>query len=265
MHALPVPFPHAVEEAFKAHDSLVVPAVPAIWRAWFRSGILAHAPIANAFSAGAPLPLPLERDIHAATGIKIRNFYGTSECGGISLDSTPVPRDDPTDLGTPLDGVRVSIHRSGRLLVESDAVADGYDAPRPGDILGDGRFLTHDLARIEQCRIRLLGCSGAAINVAGRKISPAKVEAALLATGLARRARVFGIPSADPDRVEEIVGMVALAPAATVAALKQMAADSLANWEFPRHWWTNPPADHWSHPSKSLQSLYLAEHQTARS
>jgi len=264
MHALPVPFPHAVAEAFKAHDSLAIPAVPSIWRAWFRSGILANAPAGPAFSAGAPLPLPLERDVHAATGIKIHNFYGASECGGISLDSSPEPRDDPADVGTPLGGVRASIHPSGRLLVESDAVADGYDRPRPGDILGNRCFLTQDLAGIRNGRVRLLGSAGAAINVAGRKISPAKVEAALLATGQARRARVFGIPSADPDRVEEIVCMVALAPSTTVSSLKQCAAHSLANWEFPRHWWTDPPAAHWPLPSESLQSLYIAGHQTAR-
>jgi acyl-coenzyme A synthetase/AMP-(fatty) acid ligase len=261
MHALPVPFPHAVAEAFKAHDSLAVPAVPSIWRAWFRSGILDRAPVAQAFSAGAPLPLALETDVHAATGIKIRNFYGASECGGISLDSNTAPRDDPTDVGTPLEGVRTSIAPSGRLLVESDAVAEGYDEARPGDVLGGGQFLTHDIVRIEQRRILLLSTTGAAINVAGRKISPAKVETALLSTGLARRARIFGIPSADPDRVEEIVGMVALAPGATVSALKQSAVASLADWEFPRHWWSDPPAGHWSRSAKSLQSLYLAERQ----
>ena len=246
IHALPVPFPQPVAAAFKHHKAINIPAVPSIWRAWFRSGILENAPVANAFSAGAPLPLALDQQVHAATGIKIHNFYGASECGGISLDTTDTPRDDPADGGTPLDGVSVSIDPSGRLMVESDAVGTGYDQPRPGDILGDGRFLTHDLGRIENHRLFLDRSAGGAINVAGRKISPTKVESALLATGIPTRVRIFGIPSPDPDRVEEIIGMVDLPATASISALKQAAASTLAGWEIPRHWWTNPPEKTWS-------------------
>lgn len=255
MHALPLPFPQVVADAFQQHKALNVPAVPSIWRAWFRSGILENAPVAGAFSAGAPLPVALEQKVHAATGIKIHNFYGASECGGISLDSSDQPRDDPADVGTPLDGVAVSIDPSGRLLVKSDAVGTGYDHPRPGDLLGDGRFLTHDLGRIENGRLFLDRCAGGAINVAGRKISPAKVESALLATGLPTRVRVFGTPSPDPDRVEEIVGMLDLPATTDISTLKQAASETLAGWEFPRQWWTNPPADAWTMPLAELRKV----------
>jgi acyl-coenzyme A synthetase/AMP-(fatty) acid ligase len=253
MHALPVPFPQAVDAAFRAHRALNVPAVPSIWRAWFRSGVLDKAPVAGAFSAGAPLPVSLEQGVHEATGIKIRNFYGASECGGISLDGSERPRDDPADVGSALDGVGVSVDPGGRLLVESDAVGVGYDCRRPGDVLGDGRFLTHDLGRVDGRRVFLERSAGGAINVAGRKISPAKVEAALLATGIPLRVRVFGVASPDPDRVEEIVGMVALPAGARIRELKQAADGQLAGWEIPRHWWIDPPADAWSLPVEQLR------------
>lgn len=257
LHALPVPFPQAVAKAFAAHHSLTLPAVPSMWRAWHRSGILQQAPVANAFSAGAPLPLDLELAVFQTTGIKIRNFYGTSESGGISLDLSDTPRADPADCGTPLDGVGVSIHESGRLLVASNAVGLAYDEPRAGDLLEGGRFLTHDLAEIDtNGRIRLLGSAGAAINVAGRKISPSRVEGALTLTGLARRARVLGIPSQDPDRVEEIAALVDLAPAATLADLKQAASAALAAWELPRHWLVNPAPDAWSLPLPETRHLF---------
>jgi acyl-coenzyme A synthetase/AMP-(fatty) acid ligase len=256
MHALPVPFPQAVAAAFAAHDALAVPAVPSIWRAWFRSGILDGAPVACAISAGAPLPLALEQKVHAATGIKIRNFYGASECGGISFDNSAAPRDDPSSVGTSLDGVTLSVDPSGRLLVESDAVGVGYDHSRPGDLLGEGRFLTHDLGRVEDRRVFLDRTSGGAINVAGRKISPAKVESALLATGIPRRVRVFGVPSPDPDRVEKIIGLVEIPDSSDVSSLKQTAAPSLASWEFPRHWWINPPEETWSATLPELRDQY---------
>jgi len=253
MHALPVPFPQAVAAAFAGHAALNVPAVPSIWRAWFRSGILDGAPIAGAFSAGAPLPLALEQKVHAATGIKIRNFYGASECGGISLDTSAVPRDEPAAVGTALDGITISVAPSGRLLVESDAVGVRYDHPRPGDLLGDRRFLTHDHGRLEDRNVFLDRSSGGAINVAGRKISPTKVESALLDTGIPSRVRVFGIPSPDPDRVEEIVGMIELPETADIATLKQAAALSLAAWELPRQWWTNPPEETWTRSIDELR------------
>jgi long-chain acyl-CoA synthetase len=256
MHALPVPFPQAVAAAFAEHEALTLPAVPSIWRAWFRSGVLDGAPIANAFSAGAPLPIALEQKVHAATGIKIRNFYGASECGGISLDGSSTPRDDPASVGTALDGVEVSVDPSGRLLVESDAAGSGYDQSRPGDLLGGGRFLTHDLGRVEDRRVFLERSTGGAINVAGRKISPAKVESALLATGIPQRVRVFGTPSADPDRVEEIVGMVEISDPSDIASLKQAVAPSLAGWEIPRQWWTNPPEESWSAAIPELRSRF---------
>jgi len=234
VHLLSAPFPRMVVDACATHESVVIAAVPSMWRAWHRAGILSGLPIALAVSAGAPLALELERDVFASSGLKLHNFYGASECGGISFDATDRPRESAEDAGTPLPGVQVSIDPSGRLLVASDAVACGYNVTREGDALGDGRYLTHDLGQIDGGRIRLHGTLGGAINVAGRKVSPAKVEAALMATGLAKRVRVSGRRSSDPERVEEIVAHVELVGGASLDQLKQAA--QLANWEMPRHW-----------------------------
>jgi acyl-coenzyme A synthetase/AMP-(fatty) acid ligase len=237
VHLAPVPFPRAIEEIFARHPALVVPAVPSIWRAWHRAGILKDAPISLAISAGAPLALALENDVYAAAGLKIHNFYGASECGGISFDTSTTPRESADDVGTPLPGVNVSIGAHGRLLVESSSVATAYDAPRDEDLLGDGRYLTRDLGFLDSFgKIHLTGTLGGAINVAGRKVSPAKVEAALLATGLVRRVRVFGIPSKDAERFEEISADIDLSETATLEDLKSAACHQLQTWELPRHW-----------------------------
>ena len=240
VHLAPVPFPRMIEEIFKQHPALVVPAVPSMWRAWHRAGILKGAPISLALSAGAPLALALENDVFAASGLKIRNFYGASECGGISFDTTGTPRDSAGEVGTPLPGVQVSIGRDGRLLVESSSVATGYDDPREDDLLENGAYLTRDLGFLDAAgKIHLTGTLGGAINVAGRKVSPAKVEAALLSTGLLRRVKVFGIPSNDPERFEEIVALVEPQSGISLDDLKAAAAGKLQNWELPRHWRTD--------------------------
>jgi acyl-coenzyme A synthetase/AMP-(fatty) acid ligase len=234
---LPVPFPRVLEEAFHQHSTVVLPAVPSMWRAWQRAGILNNAPVRLAISAGAPLALGLERQVFEETGLKIHNFYGASECGGIAFDSTESPRESAEILGTPLPGVRVDIGRDGRLQITSDAVATCYDAPRPEDLLENGVYLTRDLGFLNSSgAVHLTGTTGGAINVAGRKISPAKVEAAILATGLVLRVKVLGIPSSDPERFEEIAALVEAHTGVTPAALKSAVADRLKLWEIPRQW-----------------------------
>lgn len=239
VHLAPVPFPRAIEDIFKQHAALVVPAVPSMWRAWHRAGILKGAPISLALSAGAPLALALENEVFDSAGLKIRNFYGASECGGISLDLTGTPRTAATDVGTPLPGVRVTTGKDGRLLVESTSVATGYDSPRADDLLGGGCYLTRDVGHLDEAgKIHLTGTLGGAINVAGRKVSPAKVEAAILSTGLVKRVKVYGTPSSDAERCEEISAEAELVESATLEALKAAAGGVLRNWELPRHWHT---------------------------
>jgi long-chain acyl-CoA synthetase len=237
VHFAAVPFPRVIEGIFRHHPALVVPAVPSIWRAWQRSGILRGAPIALALSAGAPLTLELETEVFAAAGLKIHNFYGASECGGISWDASDQPRGSADEVGEPLPGVAVSIGLDGRLRVESSSVAIGYDAPRKDDVLGSGVYLTRDRGHFDAAgRLHLTGTVGGAINVAGRKVSPSKVEAALLATGLVRTASVRGVASADPERFEEISASVEMLPGVSLDELKAACGAKLQGWELPRHW-----------------------------
>ncbi len=240
VHLVAVPFPRVVEEVFRSHPAIVVPAVPSMWRAWHRSGILNGAPIRLAISAGAPLALALETEVFAASGVKIRNFYGASECGGISLDTTSAPRESASDVGTPLPGVDVTLSGDGRILIKSSSVANGYDSARAEDVLGHGIYQTRDHGFYDAAgRLHLTGTTGGAINVAGRKISPAKVEAAMLSTGMLERVSIFGIASSDPERFEEIAARIDLKPGMTLADLKKAAAGVLQNWEIPRHWRNN--------------------------
>lgn len=257
VHSVEVPFPRVVAEAFAAHERITVPAVPSIWKAWHRSGILAHARIALAISAGAPLSLELETAVYESFALKLHNFYGASECGGISFDNSSAPRTNAADLGTPLDGVSLSVHESGRFLVTSNSVATGYAQMREGEILGGGRFLTQDFGDIETDRLQL-GSSGAeSINVAGRKIGPAKIEAALMATGLVARAKVFGVPSHDPERVEEITAMVELM-GGSLDELRHAAIAALAGWECPRHWIAGVGEDLWQMGRAELKKRYAS-------
>ncbi len=257
VHAVELPFPHLVAEALACHRGMVVPAVPSMWRAWHRSGILKTGGIALAVSAGAPLSLELETAVHESCGLKLHNFYGASECGGISYDSSANPRSSAADLGSPLDGVEVSIHESGRFLVASSSVATGYEVAREGELLGGGMFLTQDSGALAGRSLSLESSGAESINVAGRKIGPAKIEAALMATGLLGRAKVFGLPSQDPERVEEIAALVEIGKG-SLDDLRRAAAAALAGWELPRHWLADAGEEEWRLSRTELKRRHSA-------
>ena len=77
----PSPLPEAVRGTAAQEPALTLPAVPALWSAWLEAGAIAET-VRLAISAGAPLPAALEQAVFKRTGLKIHNFYGSSECGG---------------------------------------------------------------------------------------------------------------------------------------------------------------------------------------
>lgn len=231
----PSPLPEAVKQAAAAWPALTLPGVPALWRAWLEAGAIPSC-VQLAISAGAPLPAALEQGAFAATGVKIHNFYGSSECGGIAYDRSPVPRCEDAYVGTSMDNVQLSIADDGCLQVDSPAVAETY-WPEPSEALCDGSFRTGDLAELRQGMVHLRGRVGDQINVAGRKVLPSVIEQALLRHAGIQECLVFGVPSGDADRADLIVACVVTATPLTVEALRQFLLDRLPAWQVPREWW----------------------------
>jgi len=180
------------------------------------------------------LPVVLEQAVFEASGIKIHNFYGSTECGGIAYDVTETPRSDDACAGAPMRNVNLSLNENGCLQVRSRAVGETY-WPEPADALGAGRFQTSDLAELKDGVVYLRGRSSDQINVAGRKVSPETVERALSAHPQVRECLVFGAPSRDAERTEIIVAVVA--GRATESELKNFLQHRLAAWQIPREWW----------------------------
>lgn len=237
LHWLPSPFPGSLSEALASagRGRLLLPGAPALWKAWLDAGIDFRS-VGRAVSAGAPLRLELEQRLRTAAGLKLHNLYGTSETGAVSCDLDDAPRTDPDDLGTLLPGVSAAPGPDGRLRVASDAVGLGYDAPKSGEVFGDGQHLTWD--RIESVAGRLLfrACLGAGIQVAGRKLSPGEVADRLRAASGVAAIEVRGEPSRDPERGQEVVAVIDLPPDQLTREFKARACAGLAPWETPRRW-----------------------------
>jgi long-chain acyl-CoA synthetase len=261
LHGIPLvvtnsPLPESIGSALREVGGATLAGVPALWRAWFDAGVLSSN-VRLAISAGAPLPVNLEREIFEQCGIKVHNFYGSTECGGIAYDRSPEPRTDASYAGVPMHNVQLSIAGDGCLEVQSDAVGETY-WPEASDRLAQRRFRTTDLAEIADTGIYLRGRATDVINVAGRKISPELIESVILKHPAVRQCVVFGVPEADRER---IVACVVAEPPTTAENLKEFVLTHLQSWQVPRDFWVlkDLPTDHRGKLSRaSLRERYLA-------
>jgi long-chain acyl-CoA synthetase len=231
----PAPLPEVLRGAEREGGDLTVAGVPALWHAWHKAGAILHN-VRLAISAGAPLPISLERAVYNEHGIKIHNFYGSTECGGIAYDPTTTPRTDETLVGRPLKNVHVDVNKNGVLRVRGNAVGETY-WPSALDTLQRGVFLTCDLAELVDGNICLRGCNSDHINVAGRKVSPVIIEQSLREHDAVAECLVFGVPGANLDRTDVIVACVSADREGIQDELKQFLLQRLPSWQVPREWW----------------------------
>jgi acyl-coenzyme A synthetase/AMP-(fatty) acid ligase len=165
--------------------------------------------------------------------LKIHNFYGSSECGGIAYDRSAAPRVDASLAGAPLDNVTLQQAAEGLLAVTSAAVADTY-WPEPDERLKNGTFITSDLVEVKTGQVYLRGRASDMINVAGRKVAPEWIEGHLLRHPAVRDCVVFGMPDADSGRGECIV--VCVVGRAAEKDLREFLLAELRAWQVPRVW-----------------------------
>lgn len=219
----PQPFAQPLMDTLRPHARVFLPGVPAMWKAWLM-GQVRFDNISLAISAGSPLTPELAAMAREKHGLHLRNLYGTSECGAISCDEILLP------------GVKAQIGPEGRLMVESSSVGLGYDEMRSGEVFGEGRFLTCDAVSIDEDHLKLHASLGRGINVAGRKLSPDEIAAKIRLAGGLNDVEVFGAPSRDPERGQDIVARVPLPASEITVAFKTQACAALAPWEVPRRW-----------------------------
>ena len=95
---------------------------------------------------------------------------------------------------------------------------------------------TQITVRLEAGGLWLEGRHSDAINIAGRKISPSVIEDQLLALPGVRHCVVFGIPSRDAARVEEIAACLNLMEGTRLEDVQSASAHHLPPTGQPRHW-----------------------------
>lgn len=190
-----------------------------------------------AVSAGARLTYDTVTAFHGATGLKVRSFYGSSESGGICFDGDP-RLDARVPVGPAMGSTRVELvadpdapEGSGRVRVSGPNVIDGYAgaaAPRL-----DGVFLTGDYAEVDAAGTYVLtGRVPSLVNVAGRKVHPQEVEAALRALPGVSDAVAMGVD--DAVRGQALGACLVSAEPWNARTVRQALATQLAAYKLPR-------------------------------
>ncbi len=165
--------------AARERRATFLPTVPAYLQALVKMASPPRAPasLRLVVTAGAPLKPDTARRFREVYSLPVHVFYGASESGGITFDRTGTAGERGS-LGTPVDGVNVTLEPGGAVTVASPAVAAGYH-PDGDTSLESGRFRTRDLGVFRDGELHLEGRLDDLINIRGKKVNPREVEAVL--------------------------------------------------------------------------------------
>lgn len=215
--------PRQVLEWTARHRVTVLPTVPAVFRllaAMPRGGEIPKVPsLRLAISAGAPLPPETAAAFLARYGVRVHNFYGSSETGGVCYDRTGDASLTGRAAGRPMRGVKVVVIRR-RLVVASPAVAVGKRHRMP------------DLAeRNARGEIVLLGRAMPGANIGGKKVHPSEVERGLRALPGVTDAAVWTVRERGRDFLAAAVETVL-----AQAEIERRLGDRLPAWKLPKRW-----------------------------
>jgi acyl-coenzyme A synthetase/AMP-(fatty) acid ligase len=198
----------------------IFPGVPALFRVL---GALPPGPeemksLRTVISAGAILSPAVAKVFFERFGLKIHNFYGSSETGGICYDRTGHASLTGRSVGKPLAGVSVTV-KMGRVTVKSAAVATPTGSWRLND---KGEWNG-------RAELVLLGRIGEGANIGGKKVHPLEIERALRALPKVTDATVWSWHSQGRDLLA-----AAVETTQSRAQIEHALARHLPAWKLPK-------------------------------
>ena len=172
---------------------------------------------------GGPMDPGLRARAEAA-GVRVVATYGSSEtCGGCVYD------------GVPLEGVEVDLEKQegvqegGRIRIRGPVLFDGYEADPAltAESLVDGWFVTADLGRLDDGRLRVLGRVDDVVISGGVNVPTPAVARRLRTHPDVTAVEVIGVD--DPEWGQRVVA----------AVVGRLTLDQARDWvavEHPRSW-----------------------------
>ena len=173
----------------------VLPATPLMFRLLAETPFRTRPDVSSlrlAISAGSALPFAVAARFREAFGIAIAQSYGTTETGPLALARLDESAAEPVWLATPYVGVTLAVldaegqplapGQEGEIAVSSPACTAGYlhSPEASAAIRREQWLLTGDLGRLDAAgNLIILGRRKPMLDVGGKKVAPAEVEACL--------------------------------------------------------------------------------------
>ncbi len=189
-----------------------LPGVPTMFQALLDHPGLRHAKLSSVrvcISGGAPLSQTLKERFEAATGAKLVEGYGLTECSGVAAVNPYGRSGKAGSIGQPLPGTRFKLldredpgkpappGEPGEIALSGPQIMRGYwhDPQADKDVFVQGYLRTGDVGTIdEEGYIRVVDRIKDMIAVGGFKVFPSTIEAVLHKHPAVREALVIGIP-----------------------------------------------------------------------
>lgn len=235
-------------ELLERHRVTIFPGVPFHFR--LLAEMEADPPDLSALrlctSAGTPLPAESFRRFLDRFGIAVRQNYGSTESGVMTINVDPDPVATHASAGTAVAGVELVVlgdtgeplapGEEGEIAVRGPAVAAGYaDQPElSAERFRDGLYLTGDSGRMDaEGHLFITGRTKAFIAVAGYKVDPVEVEGVLMEHPKVREAVVVGVPG-KADGEEIVKAAIVAGDSCEQRELVAFCQERLANFKVPR-------------------------------
>jgi len=195
-------------------------------------------------SASAPLPIKYNRAFHDKFGTHVRQLYGSTESGSMSVNLSDDIAQTLDSVGAPLPGIAFGIvddgarpvpaDTVGEVIVSSPGAIEGYDGfpELNAEVFRDGFFHTGDLGRLDaRGRLYLQGRLKFLINKSGFKIDPREVESVLEDHPGVDQVAVVGVPTPYGD--EKVKAVIVRRGPCTEIELAEFCRGKIADFKIP--------------------------------
>ncbi len=199
------------------------------------------------FSAGISLPKEISKKFYDKFGVFVRDLYGTTETGCISVNLNKNIESMLSSVGLPIKGTKIEIiqkngkkskvGQTGEIIVKTPTCGQWYHLGNQKRLVTKNRYLyTGDIGKKDkEGNLYILSRKTSFINIAGEKVDPKEVEAVLLRYLGIKEAVVLGFP----DKLRgQVVKAVVVLKNKSISLDKKLllryCREKLANFKVPR-------------------------------
>jgi long-chain acyl-CoA synthetase len=198
-----------------------------------------------AFSAGGALDPEVSRKFHARFGQHIRQLYGTTETGSITINLDEDIAGTLESVGPAMPAIEMTVvdeaghavppGEVGEIGIRSPAMTCGYDGLEEvtKNSFRNGFFFPGDVGRIDALgRVFVTGRKTFFINVGGNKVDPAEVERIIAGSPKVSDVVVLGVKT--PYGGETVKAVVVAREKCEAAEILETCRGKLAEYKVPK-------------------------------